>query len=233
MLKPSPSLLARASVSRLPKIARSSKAARRSFFVTTFDWRPQRASTHSSDDRVSEAKLSMDQKLDHTHIDDVVENNIKVFRDTDVGSVLSQKEQNGKAQVIYVQENDTVFHAIGVMERSCIGACLAYNSEGHIVGMLTERDYLRKIALKGLTSKTTKVKDIMSTDLHCVHENDSVHHCMEVMAALHIRHLPVQNSKGDVIGVVSMGDCLKTVLADAQDTAMYLSAIIGDKYTKG
>jgi CBS domain-containing protein len=108
----------------------------------------------------------------------------------------------------------SVFDALKVMADANIGALLVIN-EGRLVGMMSERDYARKIVLMGRTSPATKVKDIMSTRVLCARPEQTVQECMAMMTAKVVRHLPVLEHKA-VVGVVSIGDLVKSIIGEQQ-----------------
>ena len=108
----------------------------------------------------------------------------------------------------------TVFDAIKLMADKNIGA-LPVMSQGHLVGMFTERDYTRKIALAGKTSKQTLVKEITTANVVSVTPNESVDECMRLMSERRIRHLPVVQNE-EVVGMISIGDLVNWIIS-AQD----------------
>jgi CBS domain-containing protein len=111
-----------------------------------------------------------------------------------------------------------VFDAIQLMAEKNIGALLVTDG-GKLVGIISERDYTRKIALKGKSSKQTPVKEILSQTVVHVNPSHTVEECMRIMTDHRIRHLPVL--EGDVIrGVVSIGDLVNWIIS-AQNTAIH------------
>jgi CBS domain-containing protein len=108
----------------------------------------------------------------------------------------------------------TVFEAIESMVHHGIGALVVVEA-GALVGMLTERDYLRKIALAGRTSRTTLVREIMSAPIISVRPADEVDHCLALMVERRVRHLPVLE-RGQLVGLVSMGDLVRQKVQDKQ-----------------
>jgi len=98
-----------------------------------------------------------------------------------------------------------------------------------VAGIFTERDYLRRVALRGRTSRTTRVEEVMTTDVIRVKPDTSIEECMQIMTAHKCRHLPVVD-EGTLTGIVSIGDCVKQVSHDAQSEAHTLKAYISGKY---
>ncbi|HEX7618640.1 MAG TPA: CBS domain-containing protein [Verrucomicrobiae bacterium] len=108
----------------------------------------------------------------------------------------------------------TVFEAIKLMADKNIGALLVL-SDGKLVGLFTERDYARKIALQGKSSKETRIREIFAGVVITVKPHDSVEDCMKLMTEHRVRHLPVVE-KGNVVGIVSIGDLVNWTIS-AQD----------------
>jgi CBS domain-containing protein len=105
-----------------------------------------------------------------------------------------------------------------------IGAVLVMDG-ARLVGILSERDYARKVVLHGRTSADTPVRDIMSVDVVTAAPDDSVEHCMQLMTERRIRHLPVLEA-GEVTGIVSIGDLVKAVIEDQQQALDQLQRYI-------
>ena len=120
--------------------------------------------------------------------------------------------------------DETVLEALWLMAEKNIGAVLVME-EGKIVGILSERDYARKVVLKGKASGDTRVREIMTDKVLVVHANRSVEDCMALMTSSRVRHLPVLDG-GQVAGVLSIGDVVKAVIADQQFTIEQLSTYI-------
>lgn len=123
---------------------------------------------------------------------------------------VRQLLQGKPAEVIAVEPDQPVFEAVRRMDRHGVGAVLVMRGEV-LVGILSERDYARKVVLLERSSHTTRVDQIMTTQVVTVEPQQDVHHCMEVMTRRHFRHLPVVED-GRVIGVVSIGDLVKAVI---------------------
>lgn len=119
-------------------------------------------------------------------------------------------EKTGSVQALSPEVS--VLEAIGLMATHHMGSVLVMRDQ-QLLGILTERDYARKVILQGRSSANTAVADIMSSPVITVTSSDSINHCMAVMTERRIRHLPVL--EGDtVIGLVSIGDCVRAVIAD-------------------
>ncbi len=117
-------------------------------------------------------------------------------------------------KVHHVAPDATVYKALGVMEECNVGA-LVVMEDKKLVGIVSERDYARKVILKGRASAETKVADIMSTSVLCARPEQTVEECMSMMTAKAIRHLPVLDQK-EVIGIVSIGDLVKAIIGEQQ-----------------
>jgi CBS domain-containing protein len=115
-------------------------------------------------------------------------------------------------QVFSVGPQDSVLHAIEIMATRHVGALLVMQ-EGALLGIISERDYARKVILKNRSSHDTPVSDIMSSPAVSVTPDDTVHHCMQLMTDGRFRHLPVVKS-GRVVGMLSIGDLVKAVIQE-------------------
>lgn len=130
---------------------------------------------------------------------------------TTVAALLSEKPD---AHVVTLAAEASVLEAIGLMAVQHVGSVVIVR-EGRAVGIATERDYARKVILRGRSSAETAVSEIMSSPLITVSPNDSMNHCMALMTERKIRHLPVFDG-ADVVGMISIGDLLKALLAEQQ-----------------
>ena len=120
-----------------------------------------------------------------------------------------------KGRAIYSTTPDaTVYQALEQMAQYDVGALLVLDGKS-LVGILSERDYARKIILKGKTSKETFVREIMTEDVVGVSPQQTIEQCMALMTAKRVRHLPVID-RGELIGVISIGDVVKSLIADQQ-----------------
>lgn len=118
---------------------------------------------------------------------------------------------NKGREIFYVDPDDTVYEAIEQMAMKNIGALLVMEGK-RLLGIITETDYREKVILQGRASKTTAVKEIMSTGLYCVKPTEKVETCMALMTDRKVRHLPVIKDD-QVQGVVSIGDLVKAVIS--------------------
>jgi len=118
----------------------------------------------------------------------------------------------------------SVLDALRVMEEHDIGA-LPVVDDGELLGLVSERDYARKVILRGRFSKDTPVREIMSTDLVTVTSTQNVHDCMRLMTDKRIRHLPVVEN-GQLSGIISIGDAVKGVMEQQRETIEELEGYI-------
>jgi CBS domain-containing protein len=127
-------------------------------------------------------------------------------------------------EVFSVGPEDTVLDAIQKMAENDVGSLIVLD-DGHLVGIVTERHYARNVFLKGRSSPTTNVKDIMTTRVICARPEQSVEECMAVMTEKGVRHLPVLECK-KVIGIISIGDLVKSIIEDQKFTIEQLEHYI-------
>jgi len=127
---------------------------------------------------------------------------------TTVKHVIDQKGHH----VHFIHPDASVFDALKMMAENNIGSLVVLEG-GKLVGVITERHYAREIVLKGRTSPGTLVRDIMSTKVIYARPDQSVEECMAVMTARAVRHLPVLEG-GRLVGIVSIGDMVKSVIDD-------------------
>ncbi|MBK7292771.1 MAG: CBS domain-containing protein [Geothrix sp.] len=131
----------------------------------------------------------------------------------------------GKPSTVTVGPDDSVFTALNLLAQFDIGALLVLD-QGRLVGIFSERDYARKIILKGKASKDTPVREIMSDRLSCVTLNQTVEECMALMTDKHIRHLPVIGANQEVLGIISIGDLVKETISHQKFTIEQLVSYI-------
>lgn len=137
-----------------------------------------------------------------------------------VNQILNTKGKN----VYSVRTTTTVYEALKVMGEKNIGAILIIdNSE--LKGILSERDYARKIVLKDKSSKETFVDEIMESTVFTVKLSDNLENCMELMSTKRIRHLPVLED-GIVVGIISISDVVKAIIELQKDTINHLNSYI-------
>lgn len=137
-----------------------------------------------------------------------------------VTDILSRKGSNA----ISVLPETTVFEALKIMADNNIGSVVVMQNEEYL-GIVTERDYSRKVILKGKSSTDTKVSEIMSNDLPHVKPDDTIEHCMELMTDSKIRYLPV--FKDDKLkGIISITDVVKETILKQQQTIKHLDSYI-------
>ena len=132
---------------------------------------------------------------------------------------------DAKPSTVTVGPDDTVFTALTLLAQFDIGALLVLE-QGKLVGIFSERDYARKIILKGKASKDTLVREIMSEKVSCVTLKQSVEECMALMTDKRVRHLPVIGPDGEVLGILSIGDLVKEVISDQKFTIEQLVSYI-------
>lgn len=132
--------------------------------------------------------------------------------------------KNKPGAVWSIAPERSVFEAIHEMSRKGIGALLVM-TEGKLVGILSERDYARKVILLGRSSRNTRVAEIMTSEVVSVSPSNTLDECMALMTKYHIRHLPVMKD-GQVVGVVSIGDAVKWIISAQEATIRHLEHYI-------
>jgi CBS domain-containing protein len=120
-----------------------------------------------------------------------------------------------KGQAVWcVEMGSTVFEALGRMAEKEVGALVVMDG-ARLAGIISERDYARKIILLGRTSPNTLVEEIMTSHVAYTHLEQSIEECMAIMTDKRIRHLPVID-EGKLVGIISIGDLVKSIIADQQ-----------------
>jgi CBS domain-containing protein len=137
-----------------------------------------------------------------------------------VSDILNRKG----TKMISVLPSTTVLDALRIMADKNIGSVMVME-ENKYFGLMSERDYSRKIVLKDKSSTDTKVSEIMSTDLPHVKKGDTIEYCMQLMSEKNVRYLPVAEN-GEVIGIISINDVVKETILSQQETINNLQSYL-------
>lgn len=143
---------------------------------------------------------------------------------TTINDLLKERGRH----VYSISPQQTVFEALQLMAEKDIGALVVLDDE-RIVGMFSERDYARKVVLKGRSSKNSPVSDIMSTKVYFMAPENTLQECMTLMTIKKIRHVPILK-KGELIGMVSIGDLVNKFISLQQETIKELEKYITGGY---
>ena len=147
----------------------------------------------------------------------------------DVSGTIDKILRQKSGEIWSVNPDATVYDAIKLMAEKNVGALLVMEGE-KLVGIVSERDYSRKVMLRGKRSRETKVAEIMSSNVTVTHPREPVETCLRLMTDKHIRHLPVV--EGDkVVGVISIGDLVKHVISCQSAAIAHLEQYIHGGYT--
>lgn len=143
-----------------------------------------------------------------------------------VRDILNSKQN---ATTYSVEPGAMVVEALQLMADKMVGALLVLES-GKLVGIFSERDYARKVALMDRSSRTTEIKQVMTSNLICVSPADTMEYCMELVTNKHIRHLPVLEN-GQLLGMISIGDLVKNIIEDQKSMILQLQQYMrGETY---
>jgi CBS domain-containing protein len=115
-------------------------------------------------------------------------------------------------EVWSISPDAQVYDAVSLMAEKAIGALMVIES-GRVVGLVSERDYARKVVLKGRFSRDTQVRDIMTTRVVYAHLEQTVEECMAILTDQRVRHLPVME-QGQLVGIISIGDLVKAIITE-------------------
>ena len=130
-------------------------------------------------------------------------------------TIVSQLLRTKGNDVWSVGPDTTVYDALTLMSQMNIGAVVVL-AEGDVAGIFSERDYARRVALQGKSSRTTAVSAVMTDDVYCATPKDTVETCMAIMSDKRFRHLPVLSEADELIGIISIGDVVKALLAEQE-----------------
>jgi CBS domain-containing protein len=143
-------------------------------------------------------------------------------------ATVSQLLRIKGSEIWSVTPETTIFAALELMAEKNIGSLLVLKDE-EIAGIFSERDYARKVALKGRSSKDTPIRDVMTDRVFSVRGDQSVEDCMELMTDKRIRHLPVVSPKGKLEGIISIGDVVKAIISEQETIINHLEGYITGK----
>jgi CBS domain-containing protein len=144
-----------------------------------------------------------------------------------VGTAHTVLEQKGR-RLHSIDPDASVYDAVVQMAEHEVGA-LFVMKDSRLVGVISERDYARKVILQDRASKETRVHEIMTTPVVYVEASTPLPECMRIISHHRVRHLPVMDA-GQIVGVVSIGDIVQRIVAQQAETIEYLSAMITDTY---
>jgi len=137
-----------------------------------------------------------------------------------VGELLKTKGR----EIWSISPHASVYRALEIMAEKDVGALLVIE-DGRLAGIFTERDYARKVILKGRTSKDTTVSELMTRALFCVGPENTMEDCMALMTSRQIRHLPVLEN-GRLVGIITLGDVVKKIISEQEFTIHQLESYV-------
>ena len=137
---------------------------------------------------------------------------------------LKQLLKSKSHGIISITPDAKIFDALRLMAEKNVGALLVISS-GQLTGVISERDYARKVVLKGKSSLDTPVREIMTESVICVDAEQNLEDCMALMTDKHVRHLPVLEN-GSLMGMLSIGDLVKEMISDQELTIKHLESYI-------
>jgi CBS domain-containing protein len=145
-----------------------------------------------------------------------------------VREILNKKKQKETWSVL---PKSTVFDALSLLKEKEIGALMVIDEKGRVVGIFSERDYARKVILRGKYSRETAVDEIMTSanKMYTVNPDTPIDDCMALITEKHIRHVPVFD-KDKFVGIISIGDIVKSIIAEREDVIEHLKNYIAGKY---
>jgi len=143
-----------------------------------------------------------------------------------IGQLLQVKG----SQIWSIEPQAAAYRALQIMAEKNVGALLVIDRD-QLVGIFSERDYARKVILKGKSSKETSVSQLMTPQVFYINTNDTLEECMALMTAKHIRHMPVLENK-QLAGIVTLGDVVKQIIAEQKFTIRELEKYITGGYER-
>jgi CBS domain-containing protein len=145
-----------------------------------------------------------------------------------VKDILNNRKQKETWSVL---PKSTVFDALKLMKDKEIGALMVMDDKGKVVGIFSERDYARKVILRGKYSRDTAVEEIMTSadKMYTVNPETPIDDCMAIITERHVRHIPVFE-KNNFVGIISIGDIVKSIISEKEDVINHLSNYIAGKY---
>ena len=132
---------------------------------------------------------------------------------------------NNNRQIWTISKDQSVRQALVIMSEKNIGAIIIVDNKDFPIGIFSERDYARKVILKGKSSKDTLLEEVMTKELITITRNHKIEQCIEIMTEKRIRHLPIlENNK--IVGIISIGDVLKIIIKDQKELINHLQKFI-------